>query len=577
MKITNFTADNMINSPRVDARTYFTLQGDIFYRQMGSKRGGVFDKYTVDKSPVDGHNVTVYDHAAIVAGRYMEFTEGPTTYYVPVNGFLGIKIDLTKINSTTGTPFTEDYSVTDNQTTIEAFDYPMNQQTYDQMKQNFMNDPLIEEIIVPIYIPYVPLQIEHPQGYSQAVQSDFESYQRVVGSSVSSVMTSHIAKTDSMLSSQVSVIDKSAAHTYSNYYDSLMTEFSNFQITTTTNINSNFDSANSSVHREVSSYYEATTSALLETGESVFESVAGPMMPPMISDGISSYLSGSGIKADMGFLTDSSMFNSATHVYDSASNSYIAGKPNIAYTSLTVNSFYEDPDHPLYYKLAGNAYINNDLRPVKWSTASGFAANATDADINLEADVNGHKVVVGHLGPRIKASYDRFNEDNWQDLLLPEAIQGINYFNKGFSSEFGLSLHLDCRSQANFKSILYVKFTTLKNDRLLIDTTVAAGTLNGLSEASPDGNFYLTASALEAINRSPFVKESFIRNQRFFTFGTSGGTTLPTKVASSSMILDTTDFYSTLLRFTITPEDLEAIKLKYLSFTLEVPLTGRLR
>ena len=187
MAIKGYQFDNMIVHPKVDAKLYFALQGDIFYRNIGSKTGGRLDSIQIS-STSNGKIVTITPSSHVVAGRLVEITEN-MTFTVPFNSYLAFTIDLTKTNSPSGTPFTSSYSVLNNQLSLTVISQRLTQSIFNTFKNNFATNNDLQQITVPIYSPDMTIEIEAPVGYSHAVRSDYESFRSVTWSEFTNMST----------------------------------------------------------------------------------------------------------------------------------------------------------------------------------------------------------------------------------------------------------------------------------------------------------------------------------------------------------------------------------------------------
>ena len=113
MTITGSTFDRMRVTPVDDSRIYYGL----------AKRNFIIKNIYGDgfAQTVNGLEVTLAPGAAVIEGRFVESTE-PVTLAVPANskGHLVITIDLSKENTSTGTPGQPDYSPVNNQVSMRV-------------------------------------------------------------------------------------------------------------------------------------------------------------------------------------------------------------------------------------------------------------------------------------------------------------------------------------------------------------------------------------------------------------------------------------------------------------------------
>lgn len=205
MAIIGYQFEKMLVSPIKDAKLYFSLAGDIFYRELGSTNGGLLTKYTKA-----GTNYTILPSTHVVAGRLVEITSSITKTVSP-GQTLAFKINLVPQNVSRGEPLTSSYEVTNNQISLEVINTTVNQSQYDAYKQSFINNHNLDVIIVPIISNGGSWAIESPQGYSQAIQSDFVKYSSVMNSATNSLhlgysrlFSNQLSSADSKLSSQSS-------------------------------------------------------------------------------------------------------------------------------------------------------------------------------------------------------------------------------------------------------------------------------------------------------------------------------------------------------------------------------------
>lgn len=113
MTVTGSTFDRMRVTPVDDSRMYYGL----------GKRNFIVKNIYGDgfAQTVNGLEVTLAPGVAVVEGRLVESTE-PVTLAVPANskGHLVITIDLSKENTSTGTPGQPDYSPVNNQVSMRV-------------------------------------------------------------------------------------------------------------------------------------------------------------------------------------------------------------------------------------------------------------------------------------------------------------------------------------------------------------------------------------------------------------------------------------------------------------------------
>lgn len=114
MAITGSTFDRMRVTPINDSRTYYgAYSRNIIVRNVYGGDG--FNRTT------NGLEVTINPGVAMIMGRQVELTDA-ITLAVPANskGYLVITIDLSKENTSTGTPGQPDYSPVNNQVSMRV-------------------------------------------------------------------------------------------------------------------------------------------------------------------------------------------------------------------------------------------------------------------------------------------------------------------------------------------------------------------------------------------------------------------------------------------------------------------------
>lgn len=123
-KITGYTFDKMRVTPAADS---------LMYHHLNLKRDRWIQGYKNNLKPTaSGLNVIIDTGAAIVHGRLVEILE-PITLSIPANtaGFIVIEVDLTKTNTSTGTPGGSDYTPINNQVTLKYVDVMVQQDITD--------------------------------------------------------------------------------------------------------------------------------------------------------------------------------------------------------------------------------------------------------------------------------------------------------------------------------------------------------------------------------------------------------------------------------------------------------------
>lgn len=113
MAITGTTFDRMRVTPKMDALLYDYLNNNM---HVGIVKNG--DDLKVTGS---GLTATVGKGAAVIYGRLIT-NDAPTQITIPANtkGFICIVIDLTKVNTSSGTPGQDDYTAVNNQVALRA-------------------------------------------------------------------------------------------------------------------------------------------------------------------------------------------------------------------------------------------------------------------------------------------------------------------------------------------------------------------------------------------------------------------------------------------------------------------------
>lgn len=115
-KITGYTFDRMRVTPQNDAMLYESLAGPKFNYVINGYKNNMF-------ITAQNLTLTVDTGAAVIYGRVVEILE-PMQITVPANyrGFLAITVDLTKSNTSTGTPGQADYLPVNNQVYLSVVD-----------------------------------------------------------------------------------------------------------------------------------------------------------------------------------------------------------------------------------------------------------------------------------------------------------------------------------------------------------------------------------------------------------------------------------------------------------------------
>lgn len=115
-KITGYTFDRMRVTPQNDAMLYESLAGHKFNYVINGYKNNMY-------ITAQNLTLTVDTGAAVIYGRVVEILE-PMQITVPANyrGFLAITVDLTKTNTSTGTPGQADYLPVNNQVYLSVVD-----------------------------------------------------------------------------------------------------------------------------------------------------------------------------------------------------------------------------------------------------------------------------------------------------------------------------------------------------------------------------------------------------------------------------------------------------------------------
>ena len=466
MAIKGYQFDNMIVHPKVDAKLYFALQGDIFYRNIGSKTGGRLDSIQISPAP-NGKIVTITPSSHVVAGRLVEITEN-MTFTVPFNSYLAFTIDLTKINSPSGTPFTSSYSVLNNQLSLTVISQKLTQSIFNTFKNNFATNNDLQQITVPIYSPDMTLEIEAPVGYSQAVRSDYESFRSVAWSEFTNMSTlmstnqqtkwnEYSIAASASVSSAISNNISTQNSTNNSFRNSLTISTSNLLITTTTSVSTSVSTTLSTTSNSISTLVNNVTlsvrtnnssisTATVDNATSILSTKANELMPTLLTSGFSSYAQANNL-GTQGVFSTLSVTQSA-----SISSAYIK-----SFAGNKIVLIADTPSDPLQPSIIFS-YTNNEFVAHTSIGPGGINTNLINALF-----INGTNGSYSSLvATSLLVSSGRFNSVLTSNLSASSlSASSLNAFN--LSGSFGRLSNLSVMSTLSASSISTPKITTTRS------------------------------------------------------------------------------------------------------------------
>lgn len=174
MTLIGYQFENMKINPEDDAMLYYTIMGNIFYRQLNSTNSGLFTAFT--KS---GNYITVQPSTHVVAGRLVRVTT-PETFNVPSGSTLVFKINLHEDNIASGNINDDTYKVENRQLKLEVVASSVSKQQFTEFKNSFTENPDNPLITVPIYNPDFQYDPEIPTGYSDALTIDLQNNKNTI-------------------------------------------------------------------------------------------------------------------------------------------------------------------------------------------------------------------------------------------------------------------------------------------------------------------------------------------------------------------------------------------------------------
>lgn len=484
MAIKGYQFDNMIVHPKVDAKLYFALQGDIFYRNIGSNTGGRLNSVQVSSAP-NGKIVTITPSSHVVAGRLVEITEN-MTFTVPFNSYLAFTIDLTKTNSPNGTPFTSSYSVMNNQLSLTVISQRLTQSIFNNFKNSFATNNDLQQITVPIYSPDITLEIEAPVGYSQAVRSDYESFRSVAWSeftNMSNLMSTNqqtkwneysiaaSASVSSVISNNISTQNS----TNNSFRNSLTISTSNLLRTTTASVSTSVSTTLSTTSNSISTLVNNVTlsviannssisTATVNNATSILSTKANELMPTLLTSGFSSYAQANNL-GTQGTFSTLSVTQSA-----SISSAYIK---SFAGNKVVLTT--DTPSNPLQPSIT-LSYTNPE-----YVAYTSIGPGSINTGVMSASSINGTNGSYHSLGTTLlSASSGRFSSVVTSYLSTP-TLSAYNLSTYNVSGSFGRLSNLSVMSTLSASSISTPKITTSYN--------ILAGSI---SNASCNLNVYIS-------------------------------------------------------------------------------------
>lgn len=174
MALIGYQFENMKINPEDDAMLYYTIMGNVFYRQLNSTNSGLFTAFT--KS---GSYITIQPSVHVVAGRLVKVTT-PETFNVPSGSTLVFKINLHEDNIASGNINDDTYRVENHQLNLEVVASSISKQEFTELKNNFSENPESPLITIPIYNPDFQYDPEIPAGYSDALAIDLQNNKKAI-------------------------------------------------------------------------------------------------------------------------------------------------------------------------------------------------------------------------------------------------------------------------------------------------------------------------------------------------------------------------------------------------------------
>ena len=466
MNIKGYQFDNMIIHPKVDAKLYFALQGDIFYRNIGSKTGGRLNSIQISPAP-SGKIVTITPSSHVVAGRLVEITEN-MTFTVPFDSYLAFTIDLTKTNSPSGTPFTSSYSVMNNQLSLTVISQKLTQSIFNTFKNNFATNNDLQQITVPIYSPDITLEIEAPVGYSQAVRSDYESFRSVAWSEFTNMSTlmstnqqtkwnDYSIAASASVSSAISNNISTQNSTNNSFKNSLTISTSNLLGTTTTSITASVSNTLSTTSNSISTLItnvnlsvrannSSISTATVDNATSILSTKANELMPTLLTSGFSSYAQANNLGTQGTFstlsVTQSASISSA-YIKSFAGNKVVltTGTPSDP-LQPSITFSYTDPEFVAQTSI-GPSNINTG--GIRADNINGYAGNYSSLNTTL-----------------LSVSSGGFNSVLTSNLNT-SSLSALNLSVSSLSGSFGRLSNLSVMSTLSASSISTSKVTTTSN------------------------------------------------------------------------------------------------------------------
>ena len=418
MSMIGYQFEKMVVSPIKDAKLYYGLMGEVFYRNIESTNSGLFTSYTKT-----GDTIRVHKSTHIVAGRLVEITE-EMDFYVPHGKTLAFRINLVPQNVSNGFPNTPEYTVTNNQLSLVVLPEYVSQLRYNEYKDEYTNDQDIQVITVPILNPSLVFDIETPTGTTHTITSAFDSYKYSAHSEIAfqvsnttSVMNSNALSTLNATNSVAAASMNSAFQSQTNKVSSQFSSLSNSNASAFSSQSSvlslqnssQFTSLQNSASSSLSNFSSSVASNLNSNGREIFESVADIYVDPYISNHVSNYIESNGISSGdkLGFLAEDLAYTDKD------------GNTLVGYSEIEcIESHY---DYDTWQLVATyNVKINNSDEII--TTTQNLKFGSAGEFDPIYADVNGNHTVVGYTNVKV---YPSGVED------INAALSGINAKNLG--------------------------------------------------------------------------------------------------------------------------------------------------
>ena len=475
MAIKGYQFDNMIVHPKVDAKLYFALQGDIFYRNIGSKTGGRLDSIQISTAP-NGKIVTITPSSHVVAGRLVEITEN-MTFTVPFNSYLAFTINLTKTNSPSGTPFTSSYSVMNNQLSLTVISQKLTQSIFNTFKNSFATNTDLQQITVPIYSPDMTLEIEAPVGYSQAVRSDYESFRSVAWSEFTNMSTLMSTNQQTKWNEYSITASTSVSSAISNNISIQNSTNNSFRNSLTISTSNSISILVNNVHLSVRDNNSSISTATVNNATSILSTKANELMPTLLTSGFSSYAQANNL-GTQGVFSTLSVTQSA-----SISSAYIksfAGNRIVLITDTpsdilgpSISFSYTNPEHVTHTSIGPLDISTGGMiaRIIKGSYGSYYSLGTTLLSVSsgefssvLTSNLNASSLSTSNLSVySLSGSFGKLPNLSVMSTLSALSLSTSNLSVYSLGGSLGRLSNLSVMSTLSASSINTPKITTTRN------------------------------------------------------------------------------------------------------------------